>query len=157
MTQSDLRELIAGQELLRGLDPEFIDLLAQHAVERELDVDGIVFRYGESAETFYLVRSGDVAVEVAAIEGPPLELQRLGEGALLGWSWLIPPYRWNFQARARTPTRVVEFDGKAIRERCEQDPRLGYEILKRFTWLMSERLEEARARMMEEWSPPGFA
>ena len=157
MTAADLREAIAGQELLRGLDPEIVDVLAQYASEREFEVDGSVFRYGEPAETFYQVLDGEIAVEVAAIEGPPLELQRLGPGALLGWSWLIPPYRWNFQARARTRARVIEFDGKAIRERCEQDPRLGYEILKRFTRLMSERLEEARARMMEEWSPPGFA
>ncbi|MDZ7828546.1 MAG: cyclic nucleotide-binding domain-containing protein [Halofilum sp. (in: g-proteobacteria)] len=157
MTGSSISRLIAANRVLGDLPPEFIDSLAEHAIERELAQGEVVFRHGESAETFYIVRQGTVAVEVAAIEGPPLVLQRLDEGALLGWSWLIPPYRWNFQARAETPVQVVEFDGRAVREHCEQDPRLGYEILKRFTGLMSERLDEARTRMMEEWSPSGFA
>ncbi len=157
MSESSIKDLIATNEVFRDLDPEFIDILAEQGSEREYAAGEAVFRYGERAETFHIVREGTVTVEVAAIEGPPLELQELGEGALLGWSWLIPPYRWNFQARARTAARVVEFDGHAIRERCERDPRLGYEILKRFARLMSERLEEARGKMMEEWSPPGFA
>jgi len=103
MGDSAISELIAGHEVFRGLDPGIIDTLAGFASEREFSKDEVVFRYGEPAKTFYLVRSGTIVVEVAAIEGPPLVLQRLGEGALLGWSWLIPPYRWNFQARAQTP------------------------------------------------------
>lgn len=157
MTKSSIRQRISANEVLGDLPPEFIDFLAGHAAEREVAQGEAVFRHGESAEHFYILCRGTVAVEVAAIEGPPLELQRLGEGALLGWSWLIPPYRWNFQARADTPVQVIEFDGRAVRERCEQDPRLGYEVLKRFAGLMSERLDEARTRMMEEWSPPGLA
>ena len=157
MGESEISELIAGHEVFRGLDPQIIDVLAEFASEREFGKDEVVFRHGEPARNFYLVRSGEIVVEVAAIEGPPLVLQRLGEGALLGWSWLIPPYRWNFQARAKKAARVLEFDGEAIRGHCEQDPHTGYEILKRFVQLMSERLETARTRMMEEWSPPGFA
>lgn len=157
MNTSSIAELIAGHEVFSGLDRAIIDLLAESASERELPAGTMVFRSGEPAETFYLVCGGSITVEVPAIEGPTLELQRLGEGALLGWSWLIPPYRWNFQARVQSPTRVIEFNGRAIRERCEQDPRMGFEILKRFTRLMSERLEQARMRMIEEWQPAGFA
>lgn len=157
MTESAITEIIAGQQYFRGLDPAFIEVLAGHATERDLDKDEVLFHQGAEAGAFYIVREGFIAIEVPAIEGPPLELQRLGADALLGWSWLIPPYRWSFQARADEPARLVEFDGRAIRERCEQDPQLGYEIFRRFARLMSERLEEARVRMIEEWRPDGFA
>ena len=98
-----------------------------------------------------------MTVEVPAIEGPSLEIQSLGPDEVLGWSWLIPPYSWSFQARACETTDILEFDGKAVRDRCEQDPGFGYAVLKRFSSLMSDRLEAARRKMMDEWNPPGFA
>lgn len=156
MSNAAIRAAVAEQELFRGLDPEFVEALSAHAVEREFADNELVFRQGAPAETFYLVGDGLIVIEIPAIEGPPLELQRLGRGELLGWSWLIPPYRWNFQARAEGSTRVLVFDGRAIRARCEQDPRLGYAVFKRFAQLMSERLEEARAKMIEQWRPEGF-
>lgn len=157
MADTTIQQLIYDQQFLAGMKPEFTKFLAEHAHRRQLDRDEILFRYDAEAEHFHLVVSGTVAIEVAAIEGPPLELQELGPGSILGWSWLIPPYRWSFQARAKEPGEIIEFDGRAVRDRCEADAEFGYEILKRFSALMSERLSSAREQMMEEWSPPGFA
>jgi CRP/FNR family cyclic AMP-dependent transcriptional regulator len=117
----------------------------------------VLFQQGKVADKFYLVLKGQVSVQVPALVGPPLELQVLGDNQILGWSWLIPPYRWNFMARAVEDTELLEFDGHAILARCEKDPKFGYELLKRFTALMSERLNAARQKMMDQWNPPGFA
>jgi CRP-like cAMP-binding protein len=76
---------------------------------------------------------------------------------VLGWSWVIAPHRWAFQARARTAVEAIEFDGEALLAHCEADPKFGYAVLKRFSALMSERLQHARQRMIEEWRPEGFA
>jgi CRP-like cAMP-binding protein len=157
MADTTIQQQIAEQQFLVGMKSEFTKFLADHAQRRSLDRDEILFRYDTEAEHFHLVVSGKIAIEVAAIEGPPLELQELGPGAILGWSWLIPPYRWHFQARAKDTSEIIEFDGQAVRDRCESDAEFGYEILKRFSALMSERLSSAREQMMEEWSPPGFA
>jgi CRP-like cAMP-binding protein len=155
---SDLVEQsIAGNPFFSGLDRELIDILLEHAVIRQLATGQVLFKFGEPAKHFYLVRSGNIALEVVAMEGPTLELQNVGPGSIVGWSWLIAPFKWNFHARAKAPTELVEFDGDAIRARCEADPKLGYALLKRFSTLMSERLQFARERMMEEWRPPGFA
>lgn len=157
MADKTIEQYIAEQEFLADLKPEFRAFLAEHARFRDLGPNEVLFRYDTKAEQFHLVTRGKVSIEVAAIEGPPLGLQELGPGAILGWSWLIPPYRWSFQARAEEAGQVIEFDGRAVRERCEESPEFGYEILKRFSALMSERLSSAREQMMEEWSPPGFA
>lgn len=157
MADTTIQQHIAEQQFLAGMKSEFTKFLADHAQRRSLDRDEVLFRYDTAAEHFHLVVSGKIAIEVAAIEGPPLELQELGPGAILGWSWLIPPYRWHFQARAKDTSEIIEFDGQAVRDRCENDAEFGYEILKRFSALMSERLSSAREQMMEEWSPPGFA
>ena len=148
---------LSEQEFFSGLPSEFIDFLAEHATERRIGRDEILFRHGDPASTFYLVRSGSISLEVPAISGPTLEVQQLGADNILGWSWLIAPYQWSFNALVQEDATLLEFDGKAILRRCESDPRFGYELLKRFSELMSERLDAARRSMMDAWNPPGFA
>ncbi len=157
MAKSAIAKTLSEQAFFAGLKPEYIDFLAGCAHERQIQKDEVLFPHGQTADRFFLVQSGRITLEVAAIEGLPLELQSLGADEMLGWSWLIPPYKWTFQARAVEPTEVLEFDGNAVFERCEKEPELGYELLKRFSALMSERLAFARQKMMEEWSPAGFS
>jgi CRP-like cAMP-binding protein len=153
----DIEALLSRTPFFAGLEREYLEYLARQAALRRLAADAVLFAYADEARHFYLVTEGQVSVEVAAIEGPALELQCLGPGAVLGWSWLIAPYRWSFQARAAAPSAVLEFDGTRVLARCERDPAFGYEIVKRFSSLMSERLNFARQKMMEEWKPAGFA
>ncbi|HVY64142.1 MAG TPA: Crp/Fnr family transcriptional regulator [Gammaproteobacteria bacterium] len=157
MADSPIAERLERAPLFAGLPPESLAFLVAHARVRPLQENEVVFHTGERANHFYLVTNGHVAVEVAAIEGPSLPLQELGPDAVLGWSWLIPPNRWSFQARALTRAEVIEFDGTAVLAECEANPKFGYALLKRFSTLMSERLQHARQRMVEEWRPEGFA
>lgn len=157
MDSSEIRQFLAGNGFFEGLDDATLELLADNATTRRLGADEILFRHDDTADRFFVVRSGRVTLEVPAIQGPNLEVQSIGPGGLLGWSWLIPPYRWNFRARAVEASELVEVDGEAIRARCEQDRRLGYELMKRFAALMSDRMAHARRKMMDEWNPPGFA
>ncbi len=157
MNDESLGALLTQHDFFRDLDPQATAFLAGNAGERKLDPGTILFEHGQPANRFYLLKSGRITVGVPAIEGPSLEVQTLGAGEILGWSWLIPPYRWNFRAHVIEVTEVVEFDGTVILERCERDPAFGYPLMKRFAALMSERLEAARRKMMDEWNPAGFA
>lgn len=89
--------------------------------------------------------------------GPNLEIQTLGKDQILGWSWLILPFKWTFQAMPEEDSELLMFDGATILERCEKEPRFGYELLKKFAALMSIRLDAARQKMMGGWNPAGFA
>jgi CRP/FNR family cyclic AMP-dependent transcriptional regulator len=157
MANPSIGQYLTDNDFFSGLASDYAEFLAAHARTRRLRKDEVLFHHGTPANRFYLIAAGSISIEVAAIEGPSLQLQLLGPGAVIGWSWLIAPYRWAFQARAEEPTEIVEFDGEAVLARCEEDPRFGYELLKRFSALMSERLQFARQKMMEEWNPPGFA
>ena len=157
MTDQPIEQHLSTQAFFAGLSPEFIGFLARCASVRRLEPDQVVFRQGERARHFYLIRNGSISVEIPAIMGPTLKVQSLGAGQILGWSWLIPPYQWNFQARAEEQAELFEFDSDAVLARCEAEPKFGYELLKRFASLMSERLEVARQKIMEQWNPPGFA
>jgi len=157
MTAASISQIIADSKFFAGLGDDAIDFLTTHARRRKLDAGKVLFHQGEPAERFYLLLDGHLSLGVPALEGPALELQDIGPGEVAGWSWLLPPNVWNFQARARTAIEYLEFDGTEILRRCEEDPGFGYELIKRFSGLMSERLRFARQKMMQEWRPPGFA
>jgi CRP-like cAMP-binding protein len=157
MSKQSISDYLSKHAFFSGLDDSFVEFLSKNATERSIKEGHVLFQQGKRADKFYIVRSGQVSVQVPALMGPTLELQLLGKDQLLGWSWLMPPYRWNFLARAVEDAKVLEFDGSAILARCEEDPRFGYELFKRFAMLMSDRLDTARQKMMDQWNPPGFA
>jgi CRP-like cAMP-binding protein len=82
-------------------------------------------------------------------------VQTVGEGEVLGVSWLFPPYRWQFDAHALEPTRAISFDATCLRAKCDEDPALGYELMQRLAETMSRRLRSARIRMLDLYSHAG--
>jgi CRP-like cAMP-binding protein len=157
MSNQAIDDYLASHEFFAGLDDDHLRFLADSVNEIEVSKGEVLFKQGMTADKFYLLREGRVSIQVPALVGPILEIQSLGEDQILGWSWLIAPFRWHFQARAMQDSRVLEFDGSAILAHCQEDPRFGYELLKRFAALMSERLDAARQKMMDQFNPPGFA
>ena len=157
MTKAAIQKTLAHNPFFSQLDDDAVAFLVDHAKERKLGQGEVIFRHGEHADKFYLVRTGRITVEIPAVYGPSLEIQNLGAGEVLGWSWLIDPYKWDFQARVVEDADLLEFDGAAVLKNCEKNHNFGYEILKQFTELMSERLTGARQRMMDSFSPTGFA
>lgn len=157
MIDSSIESELSGEPFFEGLPSTAIIFLASCSGRREIRTDEVLLNHGQRADRFYLVQQGLIATEVPAIEGPSLELQRLGPCNIPGWSWLIPPYTWHFQTRGNEPGQVIEFDGEAVLARCEADSEFGYALFKRFSGLMSRRLEHTLQKMMEEWRLPGFA
>ena len=157
MSEQSINDYLSSHPFFDKLDEDFLQFASNSATELQLKKGDILFRQGELADKFYLLREGQISVQVPAIVGPALEIQSLSKGQILGWSWLMPPYRWHFLARVEEDSDLIEFDGISILAHCEEDPKFGYELFKHFAALMSERLEVARQKMMDQWNPPGFA
>lgn len=156
MTEKKLAKRLENVEFFGDLEVEHREWLAEHATERQFEDGQLLARQGDKADRFFLVLEGELVVEVPALTGPSLEVTRLGEGKVFGWSWLIKPYRWHFNARAAGAAQVLEFDGLAILERAEAEPAFGYALLRRFSALMGLRLEAAQRKMMDQWAPAGL-
>jgi CRP/FNR family transcriptional regulator, cyclic AMP receptor protein len=148
----DLRTYLAQHSFFVGLSGEQLNLVASLATSARYGAQQRVFKYDTDANSFYVLRDGKVGVEIPAVSGEPLRIQTVGNGGVLGWSWLIPPYRWAFDARALAPSEIVVLDGARLRAECEVDPRLGYELLKRFAALMAERLNASRLAAIRHYT-----
>ena len=149
MTTRTIRDLISGHELLSGLDPEYLDLVAGCGRNVAFGVGDWIGREGAPADSFYVLREGRVALEVHSPDRGPIVVATLSPGDVLGWSWLFPPYRWRFDARALDPVRAVALDGVCLRGKCDADPRLGYELMRRFARIMVGRLEATRLQLLD--------
>jgi CRP-like cAMP-binding protein len=157
MSNPSTTEYLSTHEFFSEFSDDDLNFLCECSSTCDIKMGQILFLQGQNADKFYVVRSGRIAIQMPAIMGPTLQIQALDKDHILGWSWLISPYKWNFQTKAEEDSVLLQFDGAAILTRCEQEPKFGYELLKRFAALMSEGLNAARQKMMDEWNPDGFA
>jgi CRP-like cAMP-binding protein len=144
-----LDEVIASAPVFAGMPAEDLALIAGCAQNVGFDEGQLIFREGDAADTFYLVRRGRVALELHAAERGGLVIETVDPDDIVGWSWLFPPYRWHFDARAATAVRAVAFDGACLRGKCEEDKRLGYELMRRFAQVAIDRLQHTRLRLLD--------
>jgi CRP-like cAMP-binding protein len=137
---------LAHQPFFHGMAWNHLETLASVA-GRTAAVEGtLLFTENEAADFFYCILGGKVAIE-AVSGGKTLQIQVLEAGDVLGWSWMFPPHQWHFSARAIEPVTLFFFDGKNLRERCEDDPALGYALMKRLTAVVLDRLQATRHRL----------
>jgi CRP/FNR family transcriptional regulator, cyclic AMP receptor protein len=139
---------VALHPLLAGMNHVQLTLLTDCAVSRQFTAMQTILREGEFANGFYLIETGRVAVESKAGVDESIPIQVLGAGDLLGWSWMFPPYVWEFTARAIEPTAMLFFYAAILREYCEKDHLLGYELLKRISAVMVKRLQAAHDQIL---------
>lgn len=144
-----LESLIGEHPLFVDLDPGYLELIAGCAQNVRFEAGEQIFREGEEADHFYLLRYGRVAVEVHAPGRGPTTIQTLEEGDVLGWSWIVEPYRWHHDARAIEMTRALAFDGECLRGKSDEDPKLGYALMKRFAPLIAQRLRRAELQLLD--------
>lgn len=145
----NLEKYLSEHPFLAGLNPEHIKLITGCASNIVFKAGQFIFREGEEADRFYLIRHGQVVVETFIPQKGPLVIRTRSEDDIFGWSWMVPPYKWHFDARAAELTRALAIDGECLRDKCEKDHDLGYEIMKRFATVIAERLEATRLQLMD--------
>ena len=147
--------MISEHPFFKGMDRHYQSIIAGCAQNVSFEAGSYLLREGGSADTFYLIRHGAVAIEVHAPGKPGVTLETIHEDDILGWSWLLPPYRWMFDARATQLTRAIAIDADCLRRKAEEDHSLGYELYTRILPVMSERLGAARLRLLDIYANPG--
>jgi CRP/FNR family cyclic AMP-dependent transcriptional regulator len=148
VTTSRLNVLLAEHPFLKGLSPHQIRLLNDCAMVVNFQPGELIFREGDPANRFYLIHRGKVALETYVKDRGATPIQSVGAGDLLGWSWLFPPYYWHFDARAIEPTEAVFFYGTPLRAECEADHDLGYELFRRMSEVIVQRLQATRRQLL---------
>lgn len=148
-----LETILAGHPFFEGLEKRHLELMVGCASNVRFDAGAFIAREGQEAKNFYLIRHGKVALQIFAPDRGAITFETLNEGEMLGWSWLVPPHVWRFDARAVELTRAIALDGECLRRKCQDDHDLGYELLLRFSQVIAMRLEAARLQLLDVYAP----
>ena len=152
MSALEIPEILAASQIFVGLGTAPLAAICAGAKERYFAKDRFMFKQGGAALEFFLIRQGRVALEVARPGLGPITLQTLGPGDVLGWSWLVSPYTWHFDARALDEVATVALDAPALRAVMDRDTALGYALARRFLAVTTERLQAARIQLMDVYA-----
>lgn len=144
-----ITERIVNHPFFAGMEKEFLSIVISSASERVFARGEIIFREGKPASHFYLIESGRVGLEAHEPADGTFPVQELHAGEVLGWSWLVPPFVSHFQARALEQTRTIVLDGAHLLIAAEQNKQFGFDLLRRVTRTMVQRLEATRTRFIE--------
>ena len=155
MTLQTLEPILREQPFFEGMDEQHIELITGCAKNVRFPEGQYIFREGDAANQFYLIRNGLVSVQCMVPHRGVTTVQTVGQGEVLGWSWLFPPHRWHFDARVQQETHALEFDGKCLRGKCDNDHDLGYELFRRFIEIVGERLEATRLQLLDVYGTHG--
>ena len=149
MQAEDLATVLRVHPFVMDLSEEHLQTLIGCASNVVYKDDSYLIREGEVAERLFLIRSGRVALELDTAVRGALRVQTVGPGEILGWSWMISPYRWHFSGCAVTDVRAISLDGKCLRTKCENDHGFGYAMLKRLSQVMEKRLEATQRQLLD--------
>lgn len=144
-----LEPILTRHPFFEGLDKRYIELLTGCASNVRYDIGEYLFREGEEATQFFIIREGRVAIDIYVPSRGPVTVYTHEANDVVGWSWLFPPYRWHFNARAIERTRVIALDGVCLRQKCDQNPDMGYQFLKRFAHKVIYSLDETRLQLLD--------
>ncbi|HEY7443545.1 MAG TPA: cyclic nucleotide-binding domain-containing protein [Vicinamibacterales bacterium] len=150
-----LEPILAAHPFLQGLDPSLLALIVGCASNVRFDPGQYLFREGQEANEFFIIRHGRVSLEIYVPDRGPVTLQTISAGGVLGWSWVFPPYRWHSDARATELTRAIALDGTCLRKKCEDMPSVGYELMKRFARVLDESLQASRLQLLDVYGHRG--
>ena len=145
----DLERILREHPIFRDLPGWCHSLVTGCAKNAVFEPGEHVFREGSDADHFYLLREGRVALELTSGEGPVITFQTIGAGEILGASWLIPPFRWAYDARVLDRARLIALDAVCLRAKCEENPELGWSLMKRIAPVLIERMQAARLQMLD--------
>ncbi|HEY0184701.1 MAG TPA: cyclic nucleotide-binding domain-containing protein [Rhodopila sp.] len=149
-----LEDILANHPFAHDLPPDVLRTITGCCSNAVYHPGEYIFREGEPADHFFLIRHGLVALEIHVPQGSPIVVETLETGDIFGWSWLVPPYVWTNDARASEQVRLLKLDGACLRGKMESDRALGYEIYKRFLPVMARRLATTRLRIVELATEP---
>jgi CRP/FNR family transcriptional regulator, cyclic AMP receptor protein len=154
MISRGIGDMVKAHPILAGLPENLLDELTGCARNLAFERGSLLLVEGEPADSLFLVRRGRVSIEVHAPTGRNLVVETVGVGAAVGWSWIVPPYTWQFDARAMEPTGVIALDGGCLRTRADADATLGYTLMRRVAGVLLERLHATQLRLLDLYEAP---
>ncbi len=148
----DLTEILKSHPFIQGFKEEHVELMVGCASNVVFKAGEYLGREGQEANQFFIIREGKVALDINAAQKGKITIQTIESGELIGWSWMVLPFRWHFDLRAVADVRAIALDGACLRKKCENDYELGYTLSQKVMYIMDQRLKASRIQLLDMYS-----
>ncbi|MFC2967892.1 cyclic nucleotide-binding domain-containing protein [Acidimangrovimonas pyrenivorans] len=155
MEVKGFEEILADHPVFRDFDADILLLLAGCCMNEHFKPGEVIYGEGDGADKVYILRHGDVAIEVGAPGRGQIIVETLHAGDILGWSWIVPPYRHRSEAHATSEVRAVSIDAACLRRKCDDNPVLGYRIFQHWLPHMAQRVQVLRMQLLDLYGTRG--
>ena len=155
---SKAREILSHATFFEGLDNNHVQALADMAQTQHFKKGERIIEEGAEACACFVLISGRVALTFRHLAGDPrsdsgnenqFAVRDYADiGRFLGWSALIPPFRYRGSVTALEPTEMVVLRSEAINAYLRNNPAFGVKVIKRVIWVLGSRLRETRIRLV---------
>ena len=140
-------------DLLQGLDPAEAERVLALGKRTVLTTGAELFHLGDAADSIYLVARGrlrlTLPMQVRNREEDVLVEER-SMGQTVGWSALIPPYRFTLTASAPLETEVIALPREALDDYFGSHPATGYAVSLNLSSVIGQRLQLFQAMWLRE-------
>ena len=141
----DLLTFLRQHPLFQSVEPGCATWLASCAKPMNYAAGDFLLQTGKPADHLFLIVKGRVSIEAPPVgDKGAIIIQTLADGDTVGWSWMLPPYTWNLDARALEKVEAIAIDAAKLRERLDTDPVLAAKMYRRFSEVMLQRIHSMR-------------
>lgn len=151
----NMRALLETHPFTKGMNDDAVELIAGCARNVTFEQGERLCAEGQCADTFYLLRRGGVSIKVHAPGRGSIVIETVGPGEVVGWSWMVPPYLWTFDAEATESVGCIAIDGVCLRAKALSDPALGFALLSKVAETLLARLQATRMRLLDLYGDHG--
>lgn len=145
-----MKSFIQEHPVFKGMDAASTDWLASCAQAVTCRAGDFLLRSGKPADHLFLIVRGRVSIEAPPVgDKGAIIIQTLADGDTVGWSWMLPPYTWNLDARALETVEAVTIDAVKLRARLETDASMAAKLYRRFSEVMLQRIHAMRKQLYE--------
>ena len=145
VTADDLKEIVLMTHLedgMRGRLSAITDVLTFNDQE-------VIFRQGDAADRFYMVKRGKVLLEQKMTDLVTVSVGSIKSGYSFGWSTMIEAGHYTTDAVCAEPCDIYSIRGSRLRSLCEADPRLGFLLCQRLLVILKKRYDHRTGQFLE--------
>lgn len=149
MEQPNLLKMLSETRFADGLRNEHLQCLCRAARLLRIPANKMLFKEGQVEDELFVVSSGHVRLSMNVPGRGEVPFLTAGPGDLVGWSGVISDGRMTATAIAAEDTLLIAVSGQRLRELCQCEPDLGYELMRRIAQVLSQRLLSTRLQLLD--------
>lgn len=149
MDSLEFQELLEDHFFTDDLPGPLLDALAGIGRKVPIAVGSILFEEGTRHDCVYMICRGTLRLEMNVPGRGEIPILTIGAGELLGFSPLFENQLMTARAVALDDGLAICLDAEKLMELCEQNPELGYRVMKKVAGAYARRLVATRLQLLD--------